>query len=121
MTWRMIYGNKAKGMAEDMGWNGENAAEGLCSLGNWVVRVVGSLIFLMLTWYAFRYTQYIWPGAYPETPELKADSLPLNLLCAAAAAGLLAFLMFLERRLDRKIQLVICRGSGVIMLLWIPP
>lgn len=102
-----------------MGWNGENAAEGLCSLGNWVVRVVGSLIFLMLTWYAFRYTQYIWPGAYPETPELKADSLPLNLLCAAAAAGLLAFLMFLERRLDRKIQLVICRGSGVIMLLWI--
>lgn len=101
-----------------MRWNGEKAALKLYRLGNLVVRVTGSIIFVYLTRYSFRYTQYMLPFG-KEIPVDILDSRTRNVLGLALAAGVMALLLFLEKRLDRKIQKIICRISAAVAMLWI--
>lgn len=86
--------------------------------GNLTVRIVGSLIFLYLAWYAFQYTQYMLPGGY-EAPVDVPDSRSRNLLGLMAAVSFMAVLMFLEKHIDGKVRRIICYVSGLAVALWI--
>lgn len=96
----------------------EKIAGGLYRLGNSVVRIVGSLIFLFLVVCALIFTQYMPPGG-AEIPLNKTDSVFLNLLALVLAFAAVWLLTFLEGRLDvnarRKARCI----SGAVMLLWI--
>ena len=50
------------------------------SIAVWVVRLTGAGIFLFLSWYALRYTQYMDP-AVGEFPVNIRDSMGQNLFC----------------------------------------
>ena len=96
----------------------DKAMTRLYNMGNLIVRVVGSAIFLVLVWYAYRYTQYMMPGD-PEIPVNVYDSQKQNLLCLAMAVAAMAALMVFEKKTDVKIQILIRRISAAAMLGWI--
>lgn len=96
----------------------ERKSNGLTGLANWVVRIVGCLIFLFLTWYSMRYTQYISPG-WLESPENMADSVGKNLLFLLVAFSAYVGLFFLERKLSDKAQKGIRRTILTLLCLWI--
>ena len=110
----MAAGLKIKGHREE----GEGLAGGLYRLGNLVLCAVGGIIFLALSWYSFRYTQYIVPGQAERSLD-RADSMGLNLAVLVIAAAGIGLLTFLERRLDKKRQLLLCRVSAGMMMVWI--
>lgn len=96
----------------------ERAIKNLYRMGNWVVRIVGSAIFVYLTWHAFRYTQYIMPHG-KEIPEKALDSLSRNILGLAVALGITAVLTMLERGVNKKLQHIVRRGVMALTLVWI--
>lgn len=73
-----------------------------------IIRVAGSLIFLFLFWYSFRFTQYMPPNA-PEFPVEKADSVLWNLLPLFVFGGVFAGLTALEKKLSEKTKNIILR------------
>ncbi|MCM1044575.1 MAG: glycosyltransferase family 39 protein [Candidatus Gastranaerophilales bacterium] len=99
-------------------WDWEKSADFLYRVGNWVVRIVGGLIFLGLAWYAMRYTYYMCPGGN-EMPSIERDSIWGNLLAALLALLVLAALLFAERRLDIYRQLFVCRVTVIAAMLWV--
>lgn len=105
-------------MTEGMAKTGEKAVRGLYRLGNSIVCITGSAIFLFLTFFSLVFTQYMLPGE-AEVPLNKPDSILWNLLALAAAGGVSALLLYLERRLGGKASLRAARISGGVMLLWI--
>ncbi len=86
--------------------------------GNWVVRIIGSMIFLALGWYSMKYTYYVEPGDW-EWPTNVADSVGRNLLALAAALAVFAALSAAERRISRRAQLFWKRASLCAVLLWV--
>lgn len=90
----------------------------LTTLANWVVRVIGVAIFLWLTWYAFRYTQYCNPGE-AEIPVDVRDSMGRNLLGLGLAVLMLFGAFWLERKVPARMQLMLSRITLVISMLWI--
>lgn len=102
----------------------------ICSLlpriGNIIICVLGSLIFLILCWYSFRYTQYIPPEA-PEFPLDHQDSILWNLLTLIIFGSVMAGLRVLGKKLSSVMQKRIlgCLAAlmvifmGVCSLLWI--
>lgn len=85
---------------------------------NWVVRITGSVIFLALTWYAFRYTQYMVPMQGYEYPVDRKDSEWMNLLAAALLGIVMLGMMRMEKKLSLRIQLMIQRVVLGISMLW---
>ena len=57
----------------------EKGLQRLESSANLVIRIVGSVIFVWLTWYSFRFTQYVVPGG-EEIPIDTNDSMIRNIL-----------------------------------------
>lgn len=90
----------------------------LYRLGNWVVRITGSLIFLYLIWHAFRYTHYMTPFG-DEKPLCVPDSRSRNLLGLLAAVCATAVLMYFEKKADRRLQRILCRVTLAAAMLWI--
>ncbi len=96
----------------------ERAARGLYNLGNFIVRITGSLIFSFLVCGALVYTQYMPPGG-SEIPLNRLDSPLYNLLTLTMAGGMFALLAYLEKHLDAKARLLSGLLSGIAMVLWI--
>ncbi|MCM1303274.1 MAG: glycosyltransferase family 39 protein [Lachnospiraceae bacterium] len=86
--------------------------------GNRVVKIVGGVIFLLLTWYSFRYTYYMEPGG-DEIPVNMVDSMRGNLLALAAALAVLVVLMILENHTDRRVQMIVRRVTLLVAMLWV--
>ena len=92
---------------------------GLTSAANMTLKLVGAAIFLALTWYAMRYTQYIVPVFYEETPVNTVDSMWKNLLAAAVCVMGVALLLKLEKRLSEKIKHRLNVTAIIALSLWI--
>lgn len=84
----------------------------------WVIRIVSSAIFLFLTWYAMRYTQYILPGDR-EIPSNVQDSMAKNILFAVLVVAVMLWLLVLERRVNSKVRLYIEQISAAVAMGWI--
>lgn len=87
-------------------------------LANGVVRVVGAIIFVILTWYAFRYTQYMIPGG-AETPIEIRDSMKSNIFVSVVLVGLFVGLLELEKRVSARIQWRAMQVTLLVAMLWI--
>ena len=94
------------------------AGEGLAVLANWIVRICGTAIFLFLTWYSFRYTQYMNPGG-EEIPLNVWDSMSRNLLVLLFAGAFLVFLAQVEKRFSQQVKNRIKQAALALTLLWI--
>ena len=90
----------------------------LSSAANWTVRIMGTVIFLMLSWYAMRYTQYM-PWYDLEKPVNIHDSMAKNILALAAAVLVIAGLFWLERRLSVKARIWVPRIMLAMLSIWI--
>lgn len=102
----------------------------ICSLlpriGNLVICALGSLVFLFLVWYSFRYTQYI-PPESPEFPLDHHDPALWNLLTLIIFGSVMAGLMTLGKKISSVMQKRIlgCLAAlmviitGVCSFLWI--
>lgn len=85
---------------------------------NWVIRITGAIIFLWLSWYAFRYTQYMNPGEL-EIPRNVKDSMGRNLLGLGMAVMFLFTVFLLGKKIPNKIQSGISKGTLLLSMLWI--
>lgn len=90
----------------------------LVSTGCRVVCVTGSLLFLFLSWYSLRFTQYMPPNA-PEFPVDVRDSSIWNLLAFLFICGIMGGLTALDKRLSAGWKQVIMRGIMTLMLIWL--
>lgn len=86
--------------------------------GNRGLKVIGGFIFLLLTWYSFRYTYYMLPGG-DEIPVNMKDSMQGNLLGLMAAFALLVLLIVLENHTGRKVQVILRRVTLLAAMLWV--
>ncbi len=98
--------------------NIEKTGKYLNQSANIVLKITGSFIFAALTWYAFRYTQYISPG-WEEKPVNTYDSFFTNLLFVLAALLVIASLFFLERKLSEKMRHTVSRAALITAMMWI--
>ena len=87
-------------------------------MGNWIVCVVGSILFLILTWYSFAYTQYMAPHGI-EFPINIQDSKKQNLIVFAAACMVMVGLGKLEKILAPKVKKRIVVCVVLFMVLWL--
>lgn len=90
----------------------------LSSAANLTVRIMGSAIFLALSWYAMRYTQYI-PRYYVEQPVNVHDSMAKNILVLAIAVLVIIGLFKLEKHLPVKVQTWVLRIAPVMLTVYI--
>lgn len=90
----------------------------ILALANGVVRITGGIIFLFLTWYAFRYTQYMLPGG-TELPVEVRDSMKGNLLAVVVLTGLFLGLLKLEKHVAPRIQWQTMQVTLLVTMLWI--
>ena len=96
----------------------EHPVDWLAISANWVIRVIGAAIFLVLVWYAFRYTQYMVPMQGYEYPVDKGDSEIANLLTVLLFLGAIAGLMFVDKKVTARVKNIIKRASLVVSMLW---
>lgn len=85
---------------------------------NWIVRVIGGGIFIILSWYAFRYTQYMNPGA-DERPLNVHDSMLKNLLVLFVAVAIYYGLTVWEKRISLRTQEIAVRVTLAVTMVWI--
>lgn len=90
----------------------------LTGAANWVICIVGGGIFLFLTWYALRYTQYMNP-APDEIPINVHDSMSKNLLFAGLYMAVFIGLFVLEKRTPERVKQWIVRGTLALACIWI--
>lgn len=93
-------------------------AEGFQSFAYGVIRVVGAAIFIYLTYYSLRYSQYMFPG----TREFPIDTkgTPIYNILAAGILGAVVFgCLWMETKLTERSKLRIERIVLVISLLWV--
>lgn len=96
----------------------QEIANRLYHMSNWILRITGTVIFAGLVWYAMKYTYHVEPG-YSEIPLNEQDSIWKNLLAAMAAVLFLSAFLLAERHMSKKIQLIWCRVTLGIAMLWI--
>lgn len=84
----------------------------------WTVRIIGSVIFLAMSWYAMRYTQYI-PQYYKEKPVNIHDSMAKNIWVLAVAVLVIIGLFQLERHLSVKVRTWVSRIMPAALSIWI--
>ncbi len=94
------------------------AGRRLALWANWVVRIFGGAIFLFLTWYSMRYTQYINPG-WNEKPVNVPDSMLQNIAVLLAAVLLFCGLLLAEKRLQPKMQKTVSYSALTLVILWV--
>lgn len=94
----------------------EKAIEGLYVLGNRIVRITGSAIFIVLTFFSFLYTQYMLPGG-AEVPVNMPDSIGGNIVALALAAGIFMLLLFWEKRIPDRWRQILGRVSVIVAML----
>lgn len=90
----------------------------LATLANRVVKIVGAAIFMILAWYAFRYTQYMNPLG-SEDPINVHDSMGRNLLFLGITIVVVVSLLVLERYLSPMVQRWIVGISATFMTIWV--
>lgn len=90
----------------------------LTNTANWVVRLVGGAILFVLTWYSFRFTQYMVPLQGHEFPVDSPDSMWQNLLAVIVVMAAVAAGMRLEGRLKDRVSKWIGRVAVTISMLW---
>lgn len=90
----------------------------LSCAANWTVRIIGSAIFLAMSWYAMRYTQYI-PQFYSEKPVNTYDSMLKNILVLIMAVLAIIVLFELEKRLPVTLQTWVLRIMPAALVIWI--
>lgn len=95
----------------------EKSLQKLETSANLIIRIVGSVIFVWLTWYSFRFTQYVVPGG-EEIPIDTNDSMIRNILFLGFALTLLFGAFLLETKTALKTQKLIARCMLGISLLW---
>ena len=83
-----------------------------------ILCITGSLIFLVLTWYALRYTQYI-PQYQSEIPLNIRDSEWKNLLALAVAGIGFCVLLKLEKYIPERGQILVRRLLLSVLAVWI--
>ncbi len=96
----------------------EERGERLTALANWTVRIFGGAIFLFLTWYSFRYTQYMNPGG-SEAPLNVRDSMSRNLLVLLFAAAAFTALFAAEERMGEKARQAVRKAVLAMAVVWI--
>lgn len=96
----------------------EQAGKQLAWIANYVIRIVGSVIFLALTWYAFRFTQYMLPMQGYEYPVDRKDSEIVNLLVLLVFVAVLLGLVRMEKKLSSKVQAWLKRCVLTLSVLW---
>lgn len=89
----------------------------LSKAADWVVGIVGSVIFVWLSWYAFRYTQYMEIGG-PEIPLNIKDSMAANGLALVGVTAVLCGLFRVEKRVSLKIQTRMVKILLALSMLW---
>ena len=92
--------------------------EMLTTCANWVIRFVGGAIFLVLTRYAFRFTQYMIPMTGYEYPVDMGDSELWNLVGLLVFGGAAVLLKTLDRRLSEHAKIWIERSVLGIIMIW---
>lgn len=93
-------------------------SSGIYAAGIWTVKITGAMIFLGLSWYAFRYTQYMNPRG-SETPVNVHDSMTKNILFLLVTVLVLVGLFVLEQRLKPSVQAWMKRISLAAVSVWI--
>lgn len=88
------------------------------SLAYGVIRVVGAGIFLYLTYYSLRYSQYMFPGTREYTIDMKGNPL-YNILWAGILGALVLLFLWLEGKMTERSKLWAERVVLVISLLWV--
>lgn len=101
-----------------MGKNKPGFSNWLYCIGNWTIRIVGAAIFLWLAWYAMRYTYHVDPGD-SEMPINEQDFMWKNILAAMMAVLSLAALLYAEKRMSKRAQLIFCRVTVFLAMLWV--
>ena len=91
--------------------------EGLNTTANRVLRIAGSLIFLVLTWYALRYTQYM-PQYQDEIPVNVRDSMWKNIVALIAVGAAFCTLLKAEKCIPDKAQTLIRRFLVAALAVW---
>ena len=84
---------------------------------NLIIKATGVLIFMLLTWYSMKYTQYT--VYYDEIPVDNKDSILKNLLVLLAVALVFCALSGLEKHLSDKILTWIRRILLVALSVWL--
>lgn len=89
------------------------------SIAVWVVRLTGAGIFLFLSWYALRYTQYMDP-AVGEFPVNIRDSMGQNLFCVIVVLLIYAGFRMAGRRLSNRPKFLLWSSIGLLTMvtLW---
>lgn len=93
-------------------------SQGLNSTAVWILRIVGSAIFCILSWYAMRYTQYM-PRFYVEIAENTHDSISANILGLGLAMLVMVGLFALEQHLSVRTQTWVMRSMIAVLSLWV--
>ncbi len=84
---------------------------------NRIVCIISSIIFIVLVWWAFRYTQYVAPLGWEFSQNIP-DSMKRNILFLGLAIVFFLGLFYMENRLSESIKNVIVRVSLIIALVW---
>lgn len=90
----------------------------LVGSANWVISIVGGGIFLFLSWYAMRYTQYMNASTEEICINVK-DSMGKNIFFLLLFVGVFALLLFVENRVPEKVQRWVLWGTLTLLCLWI--
>ena len=105
-------------MRQGVGKKPINEKLNLIQFANWIIRIVGGAIFVFLSWYAMRYTQYM-NVSCEEIPINVPDSMGKNLLFLFLFIAAFAGALFLERKVPEKIQRWVLPGTLILLCVWI--
>ena len=96
-------------------------SQGLNSAAVWTLRIVGSVIFCTLSWYALRYTQYI-PQFQTEIPVNMHDSVSGNILVLGLAMfGMMCYFLFAVKKGSNILQHMLAAtmiGGFFFSIIW---
>lgn len=96
----------------------EGKTHALHTVANWVVRITGSVIFLVLSWYALRYTHYMLPGGVEKT-EVLGDNVGVTLFSLLAFFAVVFILYSVEKRAGERTKQAVSRSAAGLAALWI--
>lgn len=91
--------------------------DGMTAAANWIVRITGAVIFLVLTWYSLRYTQYMIVGEKEIAHNVK-DSVVGNCLALAVGISLVGLFWVFAKRVAVRIQERVMRVFVAFSVLW---
>lgn len=92
----------------------------LNEIANWVIRIIGIMIFAVLTYYSLRYTQYVLPTleGWQEYVTNIQDSLFSNLFITGAAILLIYSMLSFEEHLSDKAKRLIVTIAPAAAMVW---